>query len=677
MKFGTCPKQNVINLSKYSLNEKELNALSYGLNFCIPPTKVNKELTYLGFENFLKQTGGHKPIKVGGEVTFKANLVALAHNYANTKPEKNLMVNTSEMSAVIRDIKNNEKIVLAKPDKGSGIVVLDKTDYLGKMNLIIDDKSKFLKLGPVSDFDNLSKIEKDIIDLLKRLVSNKEISQQIFNEIKPMGSIRPRMYGLPKLHKSEVPLRPILSMTKSPQHKLARFLNVVLEPVLHHYSQFAVKDSFEVVERIRKIQPENTFLSSFDVKKLFTNVPLNEVIQICVDRLYELEKPSIKKNSFIKLMKIATSDVQFSFNSVIYSQIDGVAMGFPLGPTLANIFIGYLESKVVEDLSSQVLYVRYMDDCLVISQTEKKNEALFSKLNSLHEKISFTKEIEQDNQIPFLDILITRGEEKFLTNIYRKPSFTGQYLHYQSFCTKKRKVNLIKTLYHRAFMICSPELLHSETETIKKILIKNGYPLELISRVIKSHDENCRRPKLFGPDKFSAVLKLPYLGKISQLFEKKIQDLTQLTFNHIKPRVVFVSKPVLSLQLKDPIPYLDKSCIIYKFNCFCERSYIGQTSRHFKTRIREHLPKCVTNFMKEKTNNKTKAVINAAKRSSIAEHLINNTDCANNYLLSRFEVMSHCNNVVDLVRLEAISIFLKKPELCKQKEFDYKVSLFV
>ena len=70
-------------------------------------------------------------------------------------------------------------------------------------------------------------------------------------------------------------------------------------------------------------------------------------------------------------MKRATSDVKFSFDKEIYSQTNGVAMESPLGPTLANIFMGCLESKMVDELSSQVLNIRYMNDCLVISQTEK------------------------------------------------------------------------------------------------------------------------------------------------------------------------------------------------------------------------------------------------------------------------------------------------------------------
>ena len=56
----------------------------------------------------------------------------------------------------------------------------------------MDNKSKFVKMGPASDFDNLNKIEKQIVDILKDLVSKKEISQETFNEIKPLGSIRPR-----------------------------------------------------------------------------------------------------------------------------------------------------------------------------------------------------------------------------------------------------------------------------------------------------------------------------------------------------------------------------------------------------------------------------------------------------------------------------------------------------
>jgi len=92
-------------------------------------------------------------------------------------------------------------------------------------------------------------------------------------------------------------------------------------------------------------------------------------------------------------------------------------MGSPLGPYLANIRMGYLESKLVDELLLQALYIRYMDHCLVISQSERVNKTLFCKLNTLHEKVSFTKEVEINSQISFLDALITKNNENFLNSL--------------------------------------------------------------------------------------------------------------------------------------------------------------------------------------------------------------------------------------------------------------------
>ena len=116
------------------------------------------------------------------------------------------------------------------------------------MSTIINDNSKFKYLGLVKEFDKTLKIEKKICLVLKDLLNKKEISPVIFDSIKHIGSVRPRLYGLPKIHKPDVPLRPILSMIKSPQHKIAKFLNFLLEPVLQYFSRYTVKDSFTFVK---------------------------------------------------------------------------------------------------------------------------------------------------------------------------------------------------------------------------------------------------------------------------------------------------------------------------------------------------------------------------------------------------------------------------------------------
>ena len=121
--------------------------------------------------------------------------------------------------------------------------------------------------------------------------------------------------------------------------------------------------------------------------------------------------------------------------------------------------------------------------------------------------------------------------------------------------------------------------------------------------------------------KIHSILKLLYFGKKSYIFETEIKLISESIYFSITHRVIFVSKSVLKIELKDPISFLDKSCIIYRFNCFCDRSYIGHTARHLKSRVIEHIPKCVKKFIEDKTNIKTTAKLNATRRSSISEQL--------------------------------------------------------
>ena len=114
-------------------------------------------------------------------------------------------------------------------------------------------------------------------------------------------------------------------------------------------SRFLVKDSFTFAESIRAKTPTSghIIMASFDIKSLFTNVPLTEKIEICAHLLYhtDLEQPTISEHVFVELTNTATREVEFSFNNKMYVQTDGVAMGSPLSPALANIFEGYHEMQ--------------------------------------------------------------------------------------------------------------------------------------------------------------------------------------------------------------------------------------------------------------------------------------------------------------------------------------------
>ena len=123
-----------------------------------------------------------------------------------------------------------------------------------------------------------------------------------------------------------------------------------------------------------------------------------------------------------------------------------------------------------------------------------------------------------------------------MTSVYKKPTFTGHYLNFQSRCSKQRKIGLIKTLYHRAQKISSPELLSNEIKTVKEILRKNEYPNNLIERVLNSKAErsNINVPSM---EKCPVLLMLTYKRVKSNFIEKK--DITEKTYLFAKPRIIY------------------------------------------------------------------------------------------------------------------------------------------
>ena len=110
------------------------------------------------------------------------------------------------------------------------------------------------------------------------------------------------------------------------------------------------------------IKGETSFICSFDISSLFTNVPLSDTIKICADALYRSEhkSPPFPEEVFIELMETATRSVEFSFDNEMYQQKDGVAMGNPLGPALANIFVGFHEERLFDCDQKAGVYFRHV-----------------------------------------------------------------------------------------------------------------------------------------------------------------------------------------------------------------------------------------------------------------------------------------------------------------------------
>ena len=238
----------------------------------------------------------------------------------------------------------------------------------------------------------------------------------------------------------------------------------------------------------------------------------------------------------------------------MHRHINGVALGSPHGPALANIFVGYYESKLFQTTSKPKMYYRYMDDTLVVFSNENKCDLYLDSLNSLHPSIRFAFENESNLALQFLDVFAEKSPSKIITSIYRKPTFTSQYLRWRSFSSRNRKTNLILTLTHRALAICSPERLSSELDKIKFILLSNGYLEHVIKSFMAMKMKQFYALPKFGPKKCPVYLHLPWLGSVSTRFEKQVKSAVKQCFSAVEPRVVYSTNEHLSASNKDVLP---------------------------------------------------------------------------------------------------------------------------
>ena len=287
-------------------------------------------------------------------------------------------------------------------------------------------------------------------------------------------------------------------------------------------------------------------MCSFDISSLFTNVPLEKTINICADALYcddSDAQPFISKAVFIELMKSATSGVEFSFNDIMYKQTDGVAMGSPLGPALANIFVGFYEEKFFSQISEPSTYFRYVDDTFAIFRNEEESKNFFNQLSCLYPSLKFTFEKEKNNCLPFLDVNVERTVTGFEASVYRKPTFTGQYLHWESFSPTKQKTNLISTLVHRGLTICTKSKLNEEIKHIKNILWDNGYPESIIDSNISKKIAQFSMPERFGPE-CPVYLRVRWIRKASIGLEKNVKTVVESCYGSVTSRVAFTSKRI-------------------------------------------------------------------------------------------------------------------------------------
>ena len=283
-------------------------------------------------------------------------------------------------------------------------------------------------------------------------------------------------------------------------------------------------DFVEQVKNI-KLQPQECIVSS-DVKALFTSVPIKPAIKIIKQLLEddnELQhRTSMTVQHIICLLEFCLNNTWFIFQGRFHEQTEGAAMGLPLSPTIANLYVEAFEKQTINTaLHPPRLWRRFVDDTFVIIK-KRQEDSFFEHINAIDDKIQFTREASRsDGSMPFLDTIVTISDDGSLnTKVYRKPTHSDLYLELDSHHAIAAKYSVMNTLHHRARAVCSnKQLLKEEEDHLQQVLIENKYPVWALNRVklktkVNQAQDQCRKSNTNAKDTSGnkkSYMVLPYV----------------------------------------------------------------------------------------------------------------------------------------------------------------------
>ncbi|XP_066988217.1 uncharacterized protein [Macrobrachium rosenbergii] len=291
------PVNGYINLTDIGLSPNQKRLLNFGLN-CQVQRRVNPHHKRMEIEKLIEDI---QELEKGRKINISPNLIPelICESGRNRGSAKSKIL-SKELITAAQELRENKDIVIRKADKTAVYVIMDKTDYLQKINEILSDSNKFRKIS--RDTTNAIKVRVNkVIDTINAKMGGVHF-QKITGEYSPGY-----MYGNVKTHKNGNPLRPIISQIPTPTYALAKKLNKLLTPYVP--TEFSLRSSKEFIDLLQHKSSQG-LIASLDVESLFTNVPVEETIDMIIDEVYHGEKTplDVPENLLRQLLRLCTKE---------------------------------------------------------------------------------------------------------------------------------------------------------------------------------------------------------------------------------------------------------------------------------------------------------------------------------------------------------------------------------
>ena len=386
----------VVDMSNRRLNIMERKLLSLGLKFS---TGLNERtpLDVATSVNKFRTQHAHDP-RVPDLAFIRASVIPYLDTERHTTlPERYLKA--------FRSLQGKKDLTILPADKGGAVGVLRTTKYYALGLGVLQDTTQF---KPVDEEDKegrdvatMQAAHNRKIKAIGDKVTDKDMKSVIKKLVSPPTPLMPSLTAYPKLHKNPVTARPVISNIKAPHSRSSKWAADVLSGYVGLISDAHIKSTRDFYTRIKMCRAKGKLLS-LDIKSLFTNIPVDEAIEVI--RAHStgpdptFKNLPIEPDLFCDILSLCTSYNQFTFGDQCYRQITGVPMGSSLSPVLANIYMEHFEANLLGDIPIDIrpsIWMRYVDDIFCCFEDMTKFEDFLERLNGIRPSIQFTYELSR------------------------------------------------------------------------------------------------------------------------------------------------------------------------------------------------------------------------------------------------------------------------------------------